>query len=335
MNRTDEKQIGGMEEHAVRTKAVEEYAMRTEALQESTVRAKTERGVPESVIRAHNLKKKYRGFQLSIPQLAIPKGFATALIGENGAGKTTFLNILSGIRLDFKGDVSYFGRQEQGIDASVQERIGYTGPGNYFLPHWTISQVEEISELLFSHFHKERFRAICDELGINKGLTKSVKHLSDGNRMKLMLAAVLARDTELLILDEPASPLDPLMREQLCDRMRDYLDEGNGERSIFFSTHNIADMENVTDYCLIMEHGNIVEEGFVEDLKEKYVLVKGEAADADRVGEILFSMNRSAYGFEGICLAGDLDRLAGLDVAMEIPTLSQISVAVMKAHTNR
>ena len=67
--------------------------------------------------------------------------------------------------------------------------------------------------------------------------------------------------------------LDPLMREQLCDRMRDYLDEGNGEHSIFFSTHNIADMENVTDYAIIMEHGAIVEEGFVEDLKEEYVLV--------------------------------------------------------------
>jgi ABC-type multidrug transport system ATPase subunit len=127
--------------------------------------------------------------------------------------------------------------------------------------------------------------------------------------------------------------LDPLMREQLCDRMRDYLDEGNGEHSIFFSTHNIADMENVTDYAIIMEHGAIVEEGFVEDLKEEYVLVKGEAADAGQAGGILLSMNRSAYGFEGICHARDLDRLSKMDVAVEIPTLSQICVAVMKANS--
>ena len=111
------------------------------------------------------------------------------------------------------------------------------------------------SGLLFAGFQKERFRELCEDMGISRSMTKSVKKLSDGNRMKLMLAAVLSRDTELLIMDEPASPLDPLMREQLCDRMRDYLEEGDGERSIFFSTHNIADMENVTDYCLIMEHG--------------------------------------------------------------------------------
>lgn len=287
----------------------------------------------ESVIQAGNLNKKYGDFQLSIPRLEIPRGFATALIGENGAGKTTLLNILSGIRLDFQGEVSYFGDRSRKLDGSVQERIGYTGPGSYYLPHWTIRQVEEISGLLFAGFQKERFRELCEDMGISRSMKKSVKKLSDGNRMKLMLAAVLSRDTELLIMDEPASPLDPLMREQLCDRMRDYLEEGDGERSIFFSTHNIADMENVTDYCLIMEHGTIVEEGFVEDLKEEYVLVKGEASDADQTGEVLFSMSRNSYGFEGICRTRDLERLAGLDIAVEIPTLSQICVAVMKANT--
>ena len=287
----------------------------------------------KSVINATDLRKKYKGFELSIPELQIPKGFATALIGENGAGKTTLLNLLTGIRLDFKGEVRYFDGHEK-LAEKVQERIGYTGPGSYFLPHWTVKQVEEINELLFQNFHEDRFWAICEELGIPTSVTKEVKSLSDGNRMKLMLAAVLARDTELLILDEPASPLDPLMRDKLCDIIREYLEQGNGEHSVFFSTHNISDMENVTDYAIIMEHGNIVEQGFVEDLKEKYVMVKGEAADTEQAKRILFTMSKSSYGFEGICLAENLDKLAGMDISVETPTLSQISVAVMKANTN-
>lgn len=286
-----------------------------------------------SVIKAVHLQKKFKGFELSVPEMQIPKGYATALIGENGAGKTTLLNLLAGIRLDFKGDIFYFDGEEK-LNETVQERIGYTGPGSYFLPHWTVKQVAEISGLLFDNFHEDRFWGICEELGIPTGVTKDVKKLSDGNRMKLMLAAVLARDTELLILDEPASPLDPLMRDKLCDIIREYLEQGNGERSVFFSTHNIADMENVTDYAIIMEHGNIVEQGFVEDLKEKYLSVKGEAADADKAGKILFTMTRSSYGFEGICLAENMDKLAGMDISVETPTLSQISVAVMKANTN-
>lgn len=286
-----------------------------------------------SVLRAVNLRKKYKGFELSIPKLQIPKGFATALIGENGAGKTTLLNILTGIRLDFKGDVTYFDREEKLSAEGVQEKIGYTGPGSYFLPQWTAKQVAEMSNLLFENFHEDRFWKICDELSIPVEAAKSIKKLSDGNRMKLMLALVFARDTEMLILDEPASPLDPLMRDKLCDMLRGYLEDGDGRKSVFFSTHNISDMENVTDYAIIMEHGNIVEAGFVEELKEKYILVKGEAADAEAAGRVLYSISKSSYGFEGICLAENLDKLAGMDIARETPTLYQISVAVMKANT--
>lgn len=285
-------------------------------------------------ILATDIQKKYKGFTLNIPECHIPKGFATALIGENGAGKSTLLNILAGVRLDYKGKVQYFDEHETDVE-KVRERLGYTGPGTYFLPNWTIGQVAEVSELLFDTFSSERYKAICGELGIGEGdRNKKVSSLSDGNRMKLTLAAAFSRDTECLLMDEPASPLDPLMRDKLCEMIREYLETGNGERSVLFSTHNISDMENVTDYCLIMEHGNIVEEGFVEDLKEKYIMVKGEQKDAAAAKEILYTFSNSPYGFEGICLAEHMNRLAGMDIQVEVPSLYQISVAVMKANTN-
>ncbi len=286
-----------------------------------------------NVIEAIDIKKKYKGFALDIPEVQIPKGFATALIGENGAGKSTFLNILTGIRLDHQGTVRYFDEKETDVE-QVKERIGYTGPGNYFLPHWTVSQVAKISGLLYEMFDAARYQELCRRLGIDESGSKKVSSLSDGNRMKLALAAALARKTECLIMDEPASPLDPLMRDCLCGMIRQYLEEGGGEHSVLFSTHNIADMENVTDYCVIMEHGNIVESGFVEDLKEKYVLVKGEAKDAEAAQKILYSYSGSAYGFEGICMAERLDALAGMDIHVETPSLSQISVAVMKENSS-
>ena len=92
-------------------------------------------------------------------------------------------------------------------------------------------------------------------------------------------------------------------------------------------------MENFTDYAIIMENGQIVEQGFVEDLKEKYILIKGDAADTEAAGKVLYSMTKNPYGFEGICLAENIDKLAGFNVTKEIPTLYQISVAVMKNNT--
>jgi len=284
----------------------------------------------ESVFRLEDVKKKYKGFQLDIPELKIPKGFATALIGENGAGKSTLLNILAGTRLDYKGKVTYF--EGDMAEKDIRESIGYTSATGYFMPQWTIKAVGEVSELLFDGFRKDKYKQLCEDLDISKE-NKAVGKMSDGMRMKTALAAVFARETRCLLLDEPASPLDPLMRDKLCGMIREYLDEGNGEKTVFFSTHNIADMENVTDYCVIMEKGRVVEQGFVEELKEKYVVVKGEAEDAAKAEKILIGFRTNSYGYEGLCKAEDLDKLAGLDIAVETPTLSQISVGVMQQYS--
>ena len=292
-----------------------------------------------NAVEAKNIIKKYKNFTLDIPEFEIPQGFATALIGENGAGKTTLLNILSGIRLDYEGDIRYFNEfdgNDLETNPEVKERIGYTGTDNYYLPQWTVKQIENLYSLLFERFDKEDFRRRCDELAIFAGGkydgSKKVNALSDGTKTKLMLAGALARKTDLLIMDEPASPLDPLMRDKLCELIREYLNSHEGS-SVFFSTHNISDMENVTDYAIIMEHGQIVERGFVEDLKEKYIVVKGEAADAEEAKKHLYTITTSNYGFEGICLAQDLDKLAGLDITTETASLFKISVAIMKKNS--
>ncbi len=292
----------------------------------------------EDVITGKNIEKSFGGFTLDIPELHIPKGFATALIGENGAGKTTLLNLLSGLRLDGKGEMTYFGKYT-GVesDDEVKNRIGYVGSGYYYLPHWTVSQVEEIMGLLFGDFDPDKFKKIAAALALDMkgkmGIPKKVSELSDGNKVKLMLCGALARKTNILIMDEPASPLDPLMRDNLCDLIREYIDNGQGERSVFFSTHNVADMESVTDYAMIMEQGRIVEQGFVEDLKEKYVVVKGEKEDAGRARKVLYSISEGTYGFTGICLSDKLDALAGMKIQTEMANLTDICVAVMKAHS--
>lgn len=284
----------------------------------------------EAIIKMTNINKKFKGFQLDVPQLQIPQGFATALIGENGAGKSTLMNILGGVRLDYKGELEYFGGEKD--EKTIREAVGYTSPGNYFMPHWTVKMVSEVSGLLFDGFHADRYDRLCEELGVAKE-NKKISAMSDGMRMKTTLASVFARDTKVLLLDEPASPLDPLMRDKLCHMIREYIEDGNGEKSVFFSTHNISDMENVTDYCIIMEQGKVVEQGFVEDLKEKYVMVKGETADADKAKEYLIGFQQNSYGFEGLCKTEDLDKLAGMDIAAETPTLSQMSVAIMKQYS--
>ena len=287
-------------------------------------------------IRGKNLEKKYKGFTLDIKELNIPSGYATALIGENGAGKTTLLHILSGIRIDFKGSLLFFEQyNEKDRDKEscpVREKTGYTGNGVYFLPNWTIRQVSEVSSMLFSGFDPQKFEQLVRSMRIDPmaGITQKVSALSDGNRMKLEIAAVLSRDTDLLIMDEPSAALDPLARDDLNKTLRRYIEEKEPNRSILFSTHNIADMEAITDYAIIMELGKIVEEGWVDDLKEKYVYVVGEKDAAAAAAPYLITLEQGNYNFSGVAFSDRRSWLSKLPVRLSRPSLSEIVIAVMK-----
>ena len=112
----------------------------------------------KNAIEAAKITKELKNFTLDVENFAIPQGFATALIGENGAGKTTLLNILAGIRLDYKGEITYFGQysdKQKENSGDIKNRIGYTGPGKYYLPQWTVKDIEEISKLMFDDFSAE------------------------------------------------------------------------------------------------------------------------------------------------------------------------------------
>ena len=267
---------------------------------------------------------------LDIPLLRIPMGFSTALIGETGAGKSNLLKTLASINLSYGGEAYFsFGDCR---DERTKNHIGYTSINSYFVPGWNLNKLASVNKLLYDTFSKETFYALCEEFALTDR-KKPISKYSDGMRTKAALASVFSRDTKVLLLDEPASNLDPIMRDKLCTKMREYIEAGAGERSILFSTHNISDMENVTDYAVIMAGCTIIEQGFVEDLKEKYIIVRGELADSQHIKSYLIDYTDSPYGFEGLCLTQYLDKLTGYDVAYEIPTLTQISMALMKQHS--
>ena len=287
----------------------------------------------DSILTAKGLTKKYSKFTLGELDFEIPKGFATALIGANGAGKTTLIDALCGVIRKNDGEVTYFGQYKDIDMPEVREKIGYCASSAFFPQGWTAKDIAMSMELAYKGFNKEKFRKLCEALDVDSDITKKPKQMYkqyDGNRMRTSLAAVFARETDLLVLDEPGSSLDPLMRDRLCDRLREYLDDGNGEKSIIFSTHNIADMENAADYAIFMDKGRIIEQGFVEDLKEKYIIARGAAEDYDKAKDLLMSHSKNRTVFDGLALAEKAEELAKLGVDSEAPTLQQLSIGLLK-----
>lgn len=279
------------------------------------------------------LTKKYSKFTLGELDINIPEGMATALIGANGAGKTTLIDILCGVTHKTAGDVVYFNEKNDIGDPALRERIGYCASTAFFPLTFTAKDIAVSMEIAYKSFDRKKFAELCEKFEVDSENTRKPRNMmkqSDGNRMRTCLASVFARDTDLLVLDEPGSSLDPLMRDRLCDRMREYLDDGDGKRSIIFSTHNIADMENAADYAVFMDRGKVIEQGFIEELKEKYVIARGDAENYDRAKSLLLSGNHNRTTFDGLALAENAEKLAEIGVESEIPTLQQLSIGLLK-----
>lgn len=279
------------------------------------------------------LTKKYSKFTLGELDINIPEGMATALIGANGAGKTTLIDILCGVTHKTAGDVVYFNEKNDIGDPALRERIGYCASTAFFPLTFTAKDIAVSMEIAYKSFDRRKFAELCEKFEVDSENTRKPRNMmkqSDGNRMRTCLASVFARDTDLLVLDEPGSSLDPLMRDRLCDRMREYLDDGDGKRSIIFSTHNIADMENAADYAVFMDRGKVIEQGFIEELKEKYVIARGDAENYDKAKSLLLSGNHNRTTFDGLALAENAEKLAEIGVESEIPTLQQLSIGLLK-----
>lgn len=289
-----------------------------------------------AAIKLNGYEKHFDGFNLGPLEFEIPAGFTTALIGENGAGKTTLLDALGGITSG-RGKITWLEKYTDldQNDGEPRNEIGWCAANRFFPMTWSLKNIRKSLPLAFDNFDMEKFDSLLQEFGIEEKDSKHPKKISawsDGNRARLAIASILARDTKLLILDEPDSALDPVIRDVLNSKFRQYINQGNGETSIIFSTHNIADMESIVDYVVFLARGRVIATGFVEDLREQYRYVHGpkDALGASKVTEAFDFYYFDDNKVEGLCSIENADKFdEGL--AVEVPTLQQLSVLILRS----
>lgn len=284
-------------------------------------------------VKINGYEKHYSGFDLGPLNLEIPKGFTTALIGENGAGKSTLLNAIGGIS-GSRGKINWLEKYDDIDSGNARNEIGWGANNCYFPATWKIGNIKKSLSLAFDNFNPEKFDEICKEFGLadESQKNKKISAYSDGNITRLIIASLLARNTKLLVLDEPDATLDPVIRDKLNSKFREYISNGDGETSILFSTHNVADMEKVVDYAVFLCKGKVLKEGFVEDLREKYRYVHGPKEVAEKLSGMTdaFEIKYTGdYEFEALGITEKCENL-GDDVAVEVPSLYQLSVLILR-----
>ena len=194
----------------------------------------------------------------------VSRGESFGFLGPNGAGKTTTIKILMGLIRPTAGHVRLFGLPVP--DRRTREKVGFMPENPYIYPYLTPREfVETCGRLsgLRGSVLRDRATRVLQQTGIAYAATRQVRQLSKGMLQRTGLAAALVADPELLVLDEPMSGLDPGGRKEVRDMI---IDERRQGRTIFFSTHILADVPMLCDHVAILQKGQTVLAGRLDDL---------------------------------------------------------------------
>lgn len=210
--------------------------------------------------------KQFPGFQLGPINLSVATGRAMALIGPNGAGNTTLMNLLAGASRPGAGKVKVLGRQQGRDNAGQNTDIGYASDGQPFFENWTGRRNLAFLAGFYPNWSPDLQTHLVSRLEVQ--LDKKVSTLSRGNRVKLALVSALARRPQLLLLDEPTAGLDPLVRSEVLDVLFEYL--GDDGPTLVYSTHILSDVSRLADELTFIRNGKLILQTTRDDLEESW-----------------------------------------------------------------
>lgn len=264
----------------------------------------------ENIIECNNLTH-YYGKRLIYENLSfsVPKGRILGLLGKNGTGKTTTINILSGYLKPRSGQCSIFGQDIQTMHPSTRRNIGLLIEGHVQYQFMTIREIEKFYSAFYpGQWRKEAYYDLMDKLKVAPG--QRISRMSCGQRSQVALGLILAQNPELLVLDDFSLGLDPGYRRLFVDYLRDYARSEN--KTVFLTSHIIQDMERLIDDCIIMDYGRILLQrpvGEILDRVRRYTCRVPEGAPLPGDGEFYHpSVVRSTLEFCSFLPYGEVAR---------------------------
>lgn len=223
------------------------------------------------VISCSNLFKNYGAKKvLKGVDLEVSPGSIFALLGTNGAGKTSLIRCLLGLIPSTSGDIKVLGEEPYKIGPKLRQRIGYVSEEQGLYGWMTVSGLIKFCKALYEHWDDQLIAKYLDRFQLDP--RAKVRTLSKGQTVKLALILALAPQPDLLILDEPMNGLDPLAQyEFLQIILKEFSLEG---RTIFFSTHILADVQSTAHQAAILHDGKIQAVGKVDEIRKSITKVR-------------------------------------------------------------
>ena len=294
----------------------------------------------DPVIRLDEVTKRFgANTALSKVSLEVPPGVVFALLGENGAGKTTAIRILLGLIEANSGRAEVLGLSSATQGLEIRRRVGYV-PEQPTLYEWmTVAEIGWFTAGFYGDGFLPRYLELADQFGLPR--RRRLKALSKGMRAKVSLSLAMAHDPELLALDEPTSGLDAMVRREFLESM---VDRAAAGKTVLLSSHQIGEVERVADIVAVIRRGELLLVERLDQLKDQtreltVTLEDGTTALPELQAEVL-SQRRKLRQWQVLVQRMANGELAALRThpavhAVEVrpPSLEEIFVAYMQLGT--
>jgi ABC-2 type transport system ATP-binding protein len=214
----------------------------------------------------HVWKSRGGDFKLGPLGLSLETGKILGVMGPNGAGKTTMIHLIWGFFPPDSGDIRVFGEFPHRHRAQLRQSCGYVSESPVFYDTLSATRFLRFIAGFYERWDAERAQQLLERLGVDPA--KPIGDLSKGNRTKLALVAAIAHRPKLLVLDEPSTGLDPIVRTEVMDMLIDLA--RNEGTSIILSSHVSDDIDRTADTVLMLEHGEPIEFGAKAELLSRH-----------------------------------------------------------------
>jgi len=213
------------------------------------------------MLKSENLTKKF-GSKTAVDGISmeLTLGHVYAMLGPNGSGKTTWMKMAAGLMIPTSGTV-YFDGAPVGIES--RKHVAYMSTEPFFYTWMTVADVGRYYGDFFEDFSADKYRELLSQMELEEKL--KTKTLSSGMAAKLKIAATMARDAKVYMLDEPFNGIDLLARDEIRHCI---LQEAGPEKVLILSSHLVEEMEAVADWAVFIQQGRLVEIRDLEEMRE-------------------------------------------------------------------
>lgn len=284
----------------------------------------------ENALELRHVSRRLGDFELRDVNLTLPKGCILGLVGENGAGKSTTIRLLTGELRPDSGTVSVLDAEPGGPDfRAVKERLGVVLDDAWFPEILNARQVGTMMAMTYESWDAELYESYLTRFTLPR--EKNFKDYSRGMRMKLAIAAALAHRPEVLLLDEATAGLDPIVRDEVLEIFREFSEAE--DHAILISSHILSDLEKLCDYIAFLHQGKLLFCQEKDRLLETYGLFVGTRRQAEELAEDAV-LAREDSGFGGVRAIVRRDAVPAC-LPLEKPTVEDIILAMVRKEQRR